>query len=65
MKGDSVAHRFALAEHEAGGTAHGPLLTELSRLINYTDGRFNTAHDGKYWGKRPEQIQPSEDLFTL
>jgi hypothetical protein len=39
MKGASDAHRFALAEQEAGGTAHGPLLTELSRLINYTDGR--------------------------
>lgn len=46
MKGVSDGHRFALAEQEArqagrqaDGTAHGCLLTELSRIINYTDGR--------------------------
>ena len=62
MKGVSDGHRFALAEQEArqagrqaDGTAHGCLLTELSRIINYTDGR--TLLYSKYWDKRLEEIR--------
>jgi hypothetical protein len=70
MKGVSDAHRFALPAQEAGGTAHGrpagPLLTELSRLINYTDGRFYTANT-PIRGREGSGTshKPSSDLFTL